>query len=108
MARWFVSFYENILLQLKNVVIALIASRDHRNFIGMGAIFSKTPDEAPDLRVDLETARPEPHEAEVFDYLLQQLRPAGPILHALRSYQGCSDAIRQAISSPSPQTEEAA
>jgi len=75
----------------------------------MGILFAKSAnEEVPDLRVDLENAQPTPEEADTYAYVLNLLRPTSRILQQIREYQGCGESIRQAISSPSPQTEEAA
>ncbi|KAJ3411686.1 Protein fam49a [Chytridiales sp. JEL 0842] len=66
-------------------------------------------DDAPiDVPVDLEGARPTQEEAQIFHYVSDILGPAQYHLEILRNYNGCGDAIRKAISSPSRESEEAA
>jgi hypothetical protein len=75
----------------------------------MGALTSKNIQaESPDLNINLETAKPTPEEVDTYTYVLNLLRPTVRILATLREYQGCSEYIRQAISNPCPETEEAA
>ncbi|KAI8807744.1 hypothetical protein BJ742DRAFT_811735 [Cladochytrium replicatum] len=61
-----------------------------------------------DLAINLEAATPTPPESEIHNYVTELLRPAPVFLDSLRSYTGCGDAIRRAISSPSRESEEAA
>ncbi|KAJ3156296.1 Protein fam49a [Irineochytrium annulatum] len=67
-------------------------------------------DEQPplDVSVDLEGARPSPAESQICSYAHDVLSSAPQMLEVLRNYQGCGDYIRQAISRPSRETEEAA
>ncbi|KAJ3005123.1 Protein fam49a [Thoreauomyces humboldtii] len=66
-------------------------------------------DEPPiDIPVDLEGAEPTSEEVELYNYIRQIMAPAPGYLDALRSYVGCQEDIRKAISSPSRETEEAA
>ncbi|TPX57770.1 hypothetical protein PhCBS80983_g03589 [Powellomyces hirtus] len=66
-------------------------------------------DEPPiDIPVDLEGAQPTAEEVELYNYIRQIMAPAPGYLDALRGYVGCQEEIRKAISTPSPETEEAA
>ncbi|KAL3897013.1 MAG: hypothetical protein SGCHY_003705 [Lobulomycetales sp.] len=58
--------------------------------------------------VDLEAASPSERETEFYTYINSVLNPSTSLLESLRSYSGCGEHIRKAISSPSPETEEAA
>ncbi|KAI9591350.1 hypothetical protein BDF19DRAFT_455363 [Syncephalis fuscata] len=74
----------------------------------MGGLSSKNQADGPDLNIDLENAKPTPDEAGTYAHVLNLLRPTVRILATLREYQGCNEYIRQAISNPCPETEEAA
>lgn len=61
-----------------------------------------------DIGLDLDSARPSQYEMEIYSYLSEILRPASFHLEVLSRYTGCGDFIRQAISTPNRQNEDAA
>jgi len=61
-----------------------------------------------DFYLDLENAKPSDTEREIYDTVAAVLNKAPAILEKLQSYSGCEEAIRKAITTPGPETEEAA
>eukprot|EP01136_Pigoraptor_vietnamica_P013064 Opistho-1_new@53655 len=59
-----------------------------------------------DLFLDFENAQPTDSELQVHQYVSEILATTPGLLSDLRAYTGCGDAIRQAISHPSKETEE--
>ncbi|CAG8435027.1 7264_t:CDS:2 [Diversispora eburnea] len=62
----------------------------------------------PDLNLDLENATPTQAESVLYAHVSALLRPTDALLDSLRSYEGCGDLIRKAISNPTPDNEEEA
>jgi len=66
-------------------------------------------DDVDTIFLDLDNARPATdEEKQIYDELSATLNKAPTILAKLHSYSGCEDSIRKAITSPGPETEEAA
>jgi len=61
-----------------------------------------------DFFLDLENAKPSDSEREIYDTVAAVLNKVSSILEKLQSYTGCEEAIRKAITTPGPETEEAA
>lgn len=66
------------------------------------------PETVPDLNLNIQNPSPTPEEAQVYETVVKALKPANGLLKSLRGYRGCGDEIRKAISSPTPETEQAA
>eukprot|EP01099_Mayorella_cantabrigiensis_P004356 TRINITY_DN3270_c0_g1_i1.p1 TRINITY_DN3270_c0_g1~~TRINITY_DN3270_c0_g1_i1.p1 ORF type:complete len:318 (+),score=79.91 TRINITY_DN3270_c0_g1_i1:86-1039(+) len=65
--------------------------------------------EAADIFLDFENAKPESKEEQDVHGLVAAVLDKGPeILRILTTYHGCEEFIRKAITSPSPDTEDAA
>jgi len=62
----------------------------------------------PDFVVDFENAQPSDEERDLYDKIGQVLERSQPILDKLLKYSGCEEYIRKAITTPGPETEEAA
>jgi len=58
--------------------------------------------------IDFEKATPSEEEAALFATVAEVLNKAPSILDRLRKYAGCEDYIRKAITTPGPETEDAA
>lgn len=66
-------------------------------------------DDAPvDLPLNFDGSEPTAEEAEIFELITQIMKPSSVLLEDLKNYQGCGDFIRKAISTPGPETEQAA
>ncbi|KAK9718787.1 hypothetical protein K7432_005261 [Basidiobolus ranarum] len=63
---------------------------------------------APEFYINFENPVPSSDEAQVYERVLRLLQPTTSIIASLRQYKGCADVIRQAISTPNPETEQAA
>ncbi|KAG9071822.1 Protein fam49a [Linnemannia hyalina] len=61
----------------------------------------------PDVQLDFEALGSSMSDEDAASYsnVLHMLEPTADLLELLRTYQGCGDQIRQAIGSPSPETE---
>ncbi|KAF9273546.1 Protein fam49a [Mortierella alpina] len=59
----------------------------------------------PDVQLDFENSSMTDEDAESYSNVLHMLEPTADLLALLRSYEGCGEYIRQAIGSPSPETE---
>jgi len=64
--------------------------------------------ESIDIFLDLENAKPGDQERGVYDEVQTVLARSAQLLQDLKTYKGCEAVIREAMSSPNPQTEEAA
>jgi len=62
----------------------------------------------PDFIVDFENARPSEDEMDLYNRLKAILDRSNIILEKLFRYSGCEEYIRKAITTPGPETEEAA
>ncbi|ORY08276.1 FAM49A-like protein [Basidiobolus meristosporus CBS 931.73] len=62
----------------------------------------------PDFYINFENPTPSPEEAQAYEAVSTMLRPTSSIIDSLRQYKGCAEEIRQAISNPNPETEQAA
>jgi len=62
----------------------------------------------PDFFVDFENARPSEDELDLYNRLSAVLTKSNSILDKLFKYSGCEEYIRKAITTPGPETEEAA
>jgi len=62
----------------------------------------------PDFVVDFENARPSEEEMELYEQIGAVLEKSPVILDKLHRYSGCEESIRKAITTPGPETEEAA
>ncbi|KAJ3392315.1 Protein fam49a [Lobulomyces angularis] len=70
---------------------------------------SQSLEEPPyQLEVDLDAASPTPEETNFYNYISDVIRPCQANLESLRTYPGCGDYIRKAISSPSRESENEA
>ena len=75
----------------------------------MGQIFSSFKEkDAESAFIDFEHCQPTPEERAVWDQVSAVLSGSNAILQSLYSYRGCDELIRQAITAPSPETEDAA
>eukprot|EP00002_Diphylleia_rotans_P000653 TRINITY_DN1032_c0_g1_i1.p1 TRINITY_DN1032_c0_g1~~TRINITY_DN1032_c0_g1_i1.p1 ORF type:complete len:314 (-),score=72.77 TRINITY_DN1032_c0_g1_i1:614-1555(-) len=77
----------------------------------MGQLISylSSPKESPDFFIDLENATPSsPEDKQVYDEVAEILRAAPNYLELISNYKGCGELIRQAMSSPTKETEDAA
>lgn len=63
---------------------------------------------SPDIVVDFENAQPSEEEKELYDRTALVLNRSQTILDRLFKYSGCEEYIRKAITTPGPETEEAA
>jgi len=67
------------------------------------------PIERIDIFLDLENAKPSTdEERQIFDTVAAVLTKAPSILEKLHNYAGCEESIRKAITTPGPETEDAA
>lgn len=64
--------------------------------------------ESLNIFIDLETAKVSPSEQAVYDEVHSVLIKSAQILAELQAYSGCEKFIREAMSTPSPDAEEAA
>jgi len=64
--------------------------------------------ESIDIFLDLENAKPGDQERGVYDEVQTVLGRSAQLLQDLKTYKGCEAVIREAMSTPNPQTEEAA
>jgi len=77
----------------------------------MGSLFSRTPSESDlkDAYIDFENAKPNTEDEEaVYNDIQIVLGQAAAMVQDIKEYQGADMFIRSAISSPSPETENAA
>lgn len=66
-------------------------------------------DDAPvDIPLNFEGADPTAEETEIYESITQIMKSSSSLLDDLKNYQGCGDFIRKAISTPGPETEQAA
>jgi len=63
---------------------------------------------APDFVVDFENPKPSEDELSLFNQVDSVLQKSPVILEKLSNYSGCEEYIRKAITTPGPETEEAA
>eukprot|EP00128_Syssomonas_multiformis_P008907 Colp12_sorted_trinity150504_noHs@33408 len=61
-----------------------------------------------DIFLDFENAQPKDAEMAVYNFVQEVLKKAPAILKDLEAYTGCGDQIRNAISNPSKESDEAA
>ncbi|KAG0048969.1 Protein fam49a [Gryganskiella cystojenkinii] len=59
----------------------------------------------PDVQLDFENSQLTDDDTASYSHVLHMLEPTADLLELLRTYEGCGDYIRQAIGSPSPETE---
>jgi len=64
--------------------------------------------ESLNIFIDFEGAKPSPDEQVTYDEVHAVLNKSATILSELQNYTGCEKWIREAMSNPSPETEEAA
>ncbi|ORX94737.1 DUF1394-domain-containing protein [Basidiobolus meristosporus CBS 931.73] len=62
----------------------------------------------PEFYINFENPVPSSDEAQTYERVLKMLQPTSSIIASLRQYKGCADVIRQAISTPNADTEQAA
>jgi len=62
----------------------------------------------PDFFVDFENAQPSQDESDLYSKMAAVLDKSKVILDRLNNYTGCEEYIRKAITTPGPETEEAA
>jgi len=74
----------------------------------MVKLIGNTNTNAPDFFVDFENAKPSDDERELHSKLASVLDRSNEILEKLFRYSGCEEYIRKAITTPGPETEEAA
>lgn len=63
---------------------------------------------ADEIFIDFENAQVSDHEREIYDVVSKVLERSGSVLQELLKYEGCEEKIREAITNPSPEAEEAA
>ncbi|KAF9312388.1 Protein fam49a [Podila horticola] len=59
----------------------------------------------PDVQLDFENSSMSDEDAESYSNVLHMLEPTADLLELLRTYEGCGEYIRQAIGSPSAESE---
>lgn len=63
---------------------------------------------ADEIFIDFEKAQVSDQEREIYDAVGKVLERSGTVLQDLLRYEGCEEKIREAITNPSPEAEEAA
>lgn len=74
----------------------------------MGKILGGTNTNYDDLIVDFENAQPTEEEMDLHSKMAAVLQKSTVVLDRLFNYSGCEESIRKAITTPGPETEEAA
>jgi len=74
----------------------------------MGKLMGGANPNGPDFEVDFENAKPSEEEMALYNQVDTVLQKSSVVLDKLLKYSGCEEYIRKAITTPGPETEEAA